>query len=222
VRYPSFLLGKTSIQGVNTLYQKNYKYLIFTGRPNAGKSTLIKKITGIQVPSGKQPGTTRKVSFYGLCKGLYLVDTPGYGRITRVSRSLESRAKNEILDFIENYSKRIALAVHVLDISTFREVTRRMDRKGLIPLDLEMIQYIKDETGKAPLVVANKIDKAGSEIQDELFELKKFLKSILENDLHKLVFPISGRTKEGIGILKTAIHQKLFHEGFKSPFSNIH
>jgi GTP-binding protein EngB required for normal cell division len=59
----------------------NDRYLIFTGRPNAGKSTLIKQITGIRVPSGKQPGTTRKVSLYSLCKGLYLVDTPGYGRI---------------------------------------------------------------------------------------------------------------------------------------------
>jgi GTP-binding protein EngB required for normal cell division len=197
----------------------NDRYLIFTGRPNAGKSTLIKQITGIRVPSGKQPGTTRKVSLYGLCKGLYLVDTPGYGRISKVSRSLESRAKNEILDFIENYSKDIVLAVHVLDISTFREVTWRMERKGLIPLDLEMIQYIKDETGKVPLVAANKIDKAGSEVKEGLLELNKFLKPILGDELQGLVFPTSGRTKKGIGVLKAAIHRRLFVEGFKSPFA---
>jgi GTP-binding protein EngB required for normal cell division len=95
-----------------------------------------------------------------------------------------------------------------------------MERKGLIPLDLEMIQYIKDETEKVPLVAANKIDKAGNEVQEELLELNKLLKPILGDELQGLVFPTSGRTKKGIGVLKATIHQRLFVEGFKSPFSH--
>ncbi|KPQ40916.1 MAG: GTP-binding protein [Candidatus Methanoperedens nitroreducens] len=36
------------------------KEIIFVGRSNVGKSTLIRALTGKKVPVGKLPGVTRK------------------------------------------------------------------------------------------------------------------------------------------------------------------
>lgn len=69
------------------------EYLVFTGRPNAGKSSLIKAITGMKVVIGKEPGTTQKIEFYPLTKNLSLVDMPGYGRILHAGKTLKKIQK---------------------------------------------------------------------------------------------------------------------------------
>ena len=194
------------------------RYLVFTGRPNSGKSSIIRKITGLKTRSGKRPGTTRRVSVYPLSQGLSLVDMPGYGWITGASKSFVDEVKDEIIDFIESKGSDIALAVHVLDLSTFLEVAWRMEKKGLIPLDLEMIQYLKESTGEPPLVAANKIDKLGEEWASLLAELKDRIAVGHPLEPECLVFPISAKTGEGLGALKNAIHQKLAEEGFRTPY----
>lgn len=194
------------------------RYLIFTGRPNSGKSSIIRRITGLKTKSGKRPGTTKRVSVYPLSRGLFLVDMPGYGRMTGVSKSRVEMVKDEIVDFIESKGKDIALAVHVLDISTFLEVAWRMEKKGLIPLDLEMIQYLEESTGEPPMVAANKIDKLGGETASLLAELKDRIAGEQPSEHECPVFPVSAKTGEGLGALKDAIHQKLRDEGFRTPF----
>jgi GTP-binding protein EngB required for normal cell division len=194
------------------------RYLVFTGRPNSGKSSIIRKITGLETKSGKRPGTTRRVSVYPLGRGLSLVDMPGYGRITGASRGFVGNVKDEILEFIESRGRDIALAVHVLDLSTFLEITWRMEKKGLIPLDLEMIQFLKESTGKLPLIAANKIDKLRGERASLLEELKDQIAGGHASEPECLVFPVSAKTGEGLGALKSAIHQKLAEEGFRTPY----
>jgi GTP-binding protein EngB required for normal cell division len=78
------------------------EYLVFTGRPNAGKSSIIKEALGVDVSTGKRPGTTRRISEHPMSRGLFLVDMPGYGRILRASRAEEERIKDRIIDFLEN------------------------------------------------------------------------------------------------------------------------
>lgn len=194
------------------------RYLIFTGRPNSGKSSIIRRITGLKTKSGKRPGTTRRVSIYPLSRGLFLVDMPGYGRMTGVSKSRVEMVKDEIVDFIESKGKDIALAVHVLDISTFLEVAWRMEKKGLIPLDLEMIQYLEESTGEPPLVAANKIDKLDEDPAPLLAELRRRIAEGHPSGLDCRIFPLSAKTGEGLGALKDAIHKRLRDEGFRTPF----
>lgn len=190
-------------------------YLVFTGRPNAGKSSVIRSITGLRAPSGKRPGTTRRIETYPLSKGLVLVDMPGYGRITGVSSRVESELKDRMLGFLEDDGPRIALAVHVIDVSTFMEVSLRLEDKGIIPIDIEMIEFLLDSTGEPPLVAVNKIDKVGGRELDEcLVELGEQLGP--ESD--GLLFPVSSRTGEGMGSLKAAIHARLSERGFRAPF----
>ena len=197
------------------------RFLVFTGRPNSGKSSIIRKITGLATRSGKRPGTTRRVSIYPLSRDLSLVDMPGYGRITGASINATNQVKDEILDFLESQGDAIALAVHVLDLSTFTEVSERLERKGIIPIDLEMIQYIEESTGDMPLVAANKIDKIRGDPAPLLSELKERIDEGAPSEIECLILPVSARTGEGLGILKDAIHRKLADEGFRTPFTRM-
>ena len=76
-------------------------YLVFTGRPNAGKSSLIKALSGLNIKTGKRPGTTRKVSKYRLREGLILVDLPGLGKMMGVSKKFEEKVNMKFM-FYEN------------------------------------------------------------------------------------------------------------------------
>ncbi len=197
----------------------NEKYIVFTGRPNAGKSSIIREVVGIDVVTGKHPGTTRRISKYALSGGLFLVDMPGFGRIMGVSKPLENMRKNRIIRFLESNAQNIALAIHVLDISTFLEVTWRLEKKGLISLDVEMVQFLAETLGEIPLVAANKIDKADEdEIAVNLEEFKYRISDAQPLVVESYVFPVSARTGKGLGALKSAIHARLVEKGYRTPF----
>jgi len=193
-------------------------YLVFTGRPNAGKSSTIKKITGIKAEAGKRPGTTSKITLYPLSKDLILVDMPGYGRISKAGKKRENLVKDQILEFIEENSDTILVSVHVLDISTFSEISKRLDRKGFIPIDIEMIQLLTDTIGTPPLIAINKIDKINQrELKSSVEDLKNRLFKT-NPEAMEYIHIISAKTGQGTGSLKDAIHNQLTSKGFRTPF----
>jgi GTP-binding protein EngB required for normal cell division len=195
------------------------EYLVFAGRPNAGKSSIIREIVGLDLATGKRPGTTRNISKHPLNSGLVLVDLPGFGRIMGISKRLENVRKNQIIRFIESNAQNIALAVHVLDISTFLEVSWRLEKKGIISIDVEMFQFLARTLREFPLVAANKIDKTDKK---ELgINLKEFMHRISNGQATAVadcVFPVSAKTGEGLSFLKSAIHEKLVAKGYRTPF----
>jgi GTP-binding protein EngB required for normal cell division len=195
------------------------KYLVFTGRPNSGKSSIIREITGLDVATGKHPGTTRSISKYSLSDDLVLVDMPGFGRMMGVSKRLAGRMLNRIIDFLESNAQDIVLIVHVLDISTFQEVTRRLEKKGLISLDAEMVGFHAKTLGEFPLVAANKIDKVDEKkIKVSLEEFVHLTSDEHLANISDRIYPVSAKTGEGIGSLKNAIHERLAAKGYRTPF----
>lgn len=195
------------------------EYLVFTGRPNAGKSSIIREVVGFDVATGKQPGTTRRISKYPLSRGLFLVDMPGFGKIMRASKRLEEKINDEIINFLESNAQNIALAVHVLDISTFLEITWRLEKKGIISVDVEMVQFLAKTLDEFPLVAANKIDKTEKDAIEA--NLREFMYRISDGDpldVQGCVFPVSAKTGEGLGTLKSAIHERLVAKGYRTPF----
>jgi len=120
---------------------------------------------------------------------------------------------------LQSNAENIASAVHVLDISTFLEVTWRLEKKGFISLDVEMVQFLAETLGEFPLVAANKIDKAHKEELEA--NLGEFLHQISNRhpwEVTDYVFPVSAKAGEGLGYLKNAIHERLVLKGFKTPF----
>jgi GTP-binding protein EngB required for normal cell division len=194
------------------------EYLVFTGRPNAGKSSIIKKMVGLDLATGKHPGTTRQISKYPLSHNLFLVDMPGFGTMMRASKRSEEEMKRRIVQFLESIAQKIALAVHVLDISTFLEVTWRLEKKGFISLDVEMVQFLAEISDKSPLIAANKVDKANRE------EINANLQGLMEQisngdplDVAGYIFPVSVKTGEGLSDLEKAIRERLIKEGHENP-----
>jgi GTP-binding protein EngB required for normal cell division len=98
------------------------------------------------------------------------------------------------------------------------EVALRQERKGLIPIDQEMIHYLRESTGEPPLVAANKIDKVGGARDALLEELRLLIASGDPSEPDCPIFPVSAKTGEGMGALKDAIHRRLVEEGFRTPF----
>jgi GTP-binding protein EngB required for normal cell division len=197
-------------------------YVIFTGRPNAGKSSIIRALTGLKIAVGKRPGTTIKINEYEISQDLYLVDMPGYGIKVDASKKWEDKTKDSILDFIEQFSDQIVAGVHVLNITTFIETENRLAKKGFINIDIEMAQYIRDNIGEFPFIAANKIDKKKDE---EIIEnLNAFINGLTDGKPEEAVdyiFPVSAKKGIGVGELKNRLVSKLNRNGFHNPFEYI-
>jgi len=197
------------------------RYVVFTGRPNAGKSSLIRALTGLKPPVGKRPGTTASIKRYPVAPGLTLVDMPGYGSSARGNKTWEDKAKDSILGFLEENAGSIVAAVHVVNITTFLEAEERLARKGYLSLDVEMVGYIRHTLGEIPLVAANKIDK-GSE-EDVVANLEAFISRMAggEEDVRQHVFPVSAKTGDGVGALRGRLVEVLRRAGFRDPFEYL-
>jgi GTP-binding protein EngB required for normal cell division len=142
-----------------------------SGRPNAGKTTLINYLTQSKYPVGKRAGTTLRITPIPLIRDIFLVDLPGFGRITRRSRKLEDQLKDQIVQFLDDPANSFFCGIHIIDISTFHIVTENLEKKGIIPIDIEMIRFIDEVTSFPPFVVFNKIDKVSSRIKSENIQL---------------------------------------------------
>jgi GTP-binding protein EngB required for normal cell division len=173
----------------------------------------------LNIVTGKHAGTTRKITFYPLNDGLILVDLPGIGKMVGASKKYEEKVNRRIVHFLESNTKNIVLAVVVLDISTFLEVTWRLEKKGIMSVDVEMVKFLASSLGEFPFIAANKIDKTKK--QDLKANLTEFIKRISDDNPAKvkdIVFPISTKKGTGLGELKSAIHTRLVAKGYKTPF----
>lgn len=88
----------------------------FAGRSNAGKSSVLNRLTGSRHTAkvSKTPGRTRLLNFFALENGARLVDLPGYGyaKASAKSQAQWQVAVNEYLSFREQ----LAGVVLVTDI----------------------------------------------------------------------------------------------------------
>lgn len=132
--------------------------IVFIGRSNVGKSSLINSLTRVRnlARVSAQPGKTQTINFYevGLKwreeerrKTFYLVDLPGYGYARTGKEQRKIWAK-----FIEEYlltSPRLLFVCQLIDI-----------RHEPMASDCDMFQWLVDHHIPV-LVVATKADKIG-------------------------------------------------------------
>ena len=183
---------------------KKTNYIPITGRPNAGKTTLINFLCKTRRPVGKRAGTTLRIAPIPLVYDVSLVDIPGFGRITKRSKSLENRIKNQIVEFLDSSENKFLFGIHVIDISTFGKVTMNLEKKGIIPLDIEMIEFLHEITNVSPIVVLNKTDKLDRR------SINENLKLLQQYDLPEvLLHQTSFKNKEGIHSLRSEVKEKL-------------
>jgi small GTP-binding protein len=187
--------------------------ILFLGRSNVGKSSVIRKLTNKRVPVGKRPGVTRKPLRLKLGE-LEIVDMPGFGYMAGMSREKQETVKTEIVRYVEKNRENIIFTLEVIDARAFSQIVERWERRGQVPVDIEMFQFLQ-EMELHPIVVVNKIDLIYPEERDMMLDEiceKLGLPSPWRQWLDTIV-PISAKSGEGIQELKKLVKQRFSELG---------
>ncbi|MDE3058953.1 MAG: YihA family ribosome biogenesis GTP-binding protein [Bacteroidota bacterium] len=169
--------------------------IVFIGRSNVGKSSLLNKIAHRKNAAriSSTPGKTRELNYYLINKQFYFVDLPGYGYA-----KVAEHVKAGWTALIENYfltRKQIAFAVQIVDA-----------RLGPTDLDNLMIGWL--DFYEIPFVlVMTKADKTPvSRLQMQMSAVKTAMSKY--RFVHGII-PFSAVTGEGRGDLLTIIEDHL-------------
>lgn len=122
--------------------------VIFLGRSNVGKSSLINRLLGVRglARTSSTPGRTQSVNFYRVNEACWFVDLPGYG-YAKVPAKIRQTWRPMVEGFLDRHTDRIAMAVVLIDA-----------RHGATELDLVMKRWLEDRS-IPHVVVATKSDK---------------------------------------------------------------
>ena len=130
--------------------------IVFIGRSNVGKSTLMKELIGQKVRIGRRPGVTQRPNYHKF-GDLLITDMPGYGYMKGVDRKKQNRIRDLIVKYFEENAPRIVCAVQVIDAKAFTDIVDRWGGRGEVPIDIELYDFLKDLN--IPVIVAvNKMD----------------------------------------------------------------
>lgn len=184
-------LGKEGEEDEVELELKLIADVGFVGMPNAGKSTLLSKVTTTQVKIGAYPFTTLvpNLSFieYDDYSRVYLADIPGIIAGAHQNRGLG-------LAFLKHI-ERSSVLVYMIDISGFEE---RDPCEDFAILKNELTLH-NPKLNEKPFVIAlNKIDNEGAGEKAKLF-FEKY------PEYKDQCYLISGMTGEGLKEFKQAI-----------------
>ncbi len=190
--------------------------IIFVGRSNVGKSTLIFRLTGKWVKRGKRPGVTRKPVEINW-RGKRVIDMPGFGFMSGLPRHVQERIKDEIVHFIENNAEEIELAVLVVDGKAAPEIIERWEKRGEIPIDVEFYGFLR-ELGIPTIVAVNKMDKIKNLGRTINFLAEKF--GVPHSEIEETFVPISAKFGKNLDKLRLLMERKL-REGRRRPSENL-
>ncbi|MDV3104443.1 GTP-binding protein EngB [Thermococcus waiotapuensis] len=179
--------------------------IIFVGRSNVGKSTLIYQLTGKKVRRGKRPGVTRKPVEveWG---GRKVVDMPGFGFMGGLPEEVQERVKDEIVRFIEENAEKIELAVLVVDGKSAPEIIERWEKRGEIPIDVEFYSFLR-ELGIPTIVAVNKVDRIKNLEQTLGFLAEKM--GIRPEEREEVMIPVSAKFGTNVDLLKREIIKRV-------------
>ncbi|MCL2152113.1 MAG: ribosome biogenesis GTP-binding protein YihA/YsxC [Oscillospiraceae bacterium] len=138
--------------------------VVFSGRSNVGKSSVINKLLNRKnfARVASQPGKTVHINYFLIDKSVYFVDLPGYG-YAKVSKSVRERWA-WLMEGYFSEAGHIALGVMIVDA-----------RHKPTADDVTMAGWFK-ASGCQLVVVANKIDKLkSSEMEASIMLIRKTL-----------------------------------------------
>ena len=111
--YPRFVLSAPSLRHCPPDFGCE---IAFAGRSNAGKSSVINALAGIDriARTSKTPGRTQQLNFFAVAEDHRLVDLPGYG-YAKAARALRSRWELALGQYLEQ-RRSLRGVVLVMDI----------------------------------------------------------------------------------------------------------
>ncbi|MCO8244555.1 MULTISPECIES: GTP-binding protein EngB [unclassified Haladaptatus] len=137
--------------------------IVFVGRSNVGKSTLMRELTGHKFETGGKPGVTRQPNHFDWAsEDFMLTDLPGFGFMSGVEEEYREQIKTDIVQYIEENAEKILLGVLVVDGKSVIDIIDRHSGEDEIPHDVEMFYFLQ-EVGIPVVVAVNKMDKVDDE-----------------------------------------------------------
>lgn len=167
--------------------------IVFSGRSNVGKSSLINKLLNRKSLArvSATPGKTATINFFNL-KTARLADLPGYG-YAKVSNS-EKKRWAELVEGYFAMDRDIRLVIQICDL-----------RHPATNDDMNMIDFLS-QNGFNFIVALTKLDKLKkSQREPRISEMREQLSEFGNIPL----FPCSSENGEGIEEIRRAIEQKV-------------
>ena len=173
-------LSRTAFKSDEMVKDRKPK-VIFMGRSNVGKSTLINALCDRKrmARTSSRPGKTISINYYLINNLFYFVDLPGYG-YARVPKKESQRIKQLIFSFFDGVD-RVALIVMLID-----------SRRGFMGSDIEVLSKIINKNYNI-LTILTKSDKITS---SQLINQTKSLRD--EFDLVAIPFSIKSSQNKKI------------------------
>jgi len=154
----------TSVNDIRNLPVHSGIEVAFAGRSNAGKSSVINKLTNRNRLAfvSKTPGRTQLINFFQFDTELFLVDLPGYG-YAKVPLSIRQHWEQFLSTYLQTRDPLQGLVL-IMDI-----------RHPLKTLDIQMLDWFAP-TGKSIHILLTKADKLSrSQANKTLIEVRKYL-----------------------------------------------
>jgi GTP-binding protein len=136
-----------SAHRLDQLPDDNLPEIVFAGRSNVGKSSLLNTLLNRKqlVKVSSRPGKTTGLNYFLVEEAVYFVDLPGYG-YAKVGKDLRSQWGKLITSYLHTRSQ-IACVVVIVDL-----------RHGVKELDSELLRWLRQQSVPF-LAVYTKADK---------------------------------------------------------------
>ncbi len=134
--------------------------VVFVGRSNVGKSTIMRGITGSdRFQTGRKPGVTRGPAHYTHPQHDFMfTDLPGFGFLSGVAHEQQEAILTDLIGYLESHADAILAAVLVLDANAAVEIIDRHADRGALPHTIELYEFLS-ELGVFVILAINKCDK---------------------------------------------------------------
>ena len=177
----------------NQLPPSNIPEIVFSGKSNVGKSSLLNKLFNRKnlARTSSVPGKTITINFFNV-DGFKFVDLPGYG-YAKISKQEKARF-GELMEGYFQSNRNIKLVVQLVDM-----------RHKPTADDIGMIDFL-NQMDIPYIIVMTKSDKLKvKEYQKRLADSKAELESAGDNP----IIPFSSVNGQGVDQIKSYIEQSL-------------
>jgi len=171
--------------------------IVFAGRSNVGKSSLINRLVGKRklARTSSTPGRTQSINFYRIDDAFFFVDLPGFG-YSKAGKSASVQWK-KLIDRYFQVRRTIAITVQLVD-----------SRMRPTAMDLQLAEWL-DALETPRLVVAAKSDKLSN--NQKVTQLRAISESLKNQNV------IMSSAETGAGCREIWNRIMAAAEAFKTP-----